>query len=162
MESGDLAPGRADAIERGHEATKLVPGPGAAAVPASPAELHDPALAQRNLPGGRAVGVPLERCVEVRRSAASFLTRPISLEDLGFVLEMAAGPLEREPGLEVRLVVHRVRDLSPGLYRYDGARHALELLREGDLRTSMTRVCLGQRKAGRAAVSLAVTPVNED
>jgi SagB-type dehydrogenase family enzyme len=154
VRSAELQPGREDAIERGHEATKLVPGPAHAGGDASLAEPLGSGLAARALPAARSVDVPLEHCIKVRRSASRFLARPISLEDLAFVLEIAAGhrALERAPGLEVWLVVHRVRDLAPGLYRYDGTRHALDPLREGDMRTSMTRACLAQRKAGSAAV----------
>jgi SagB-type dehydrogenase family enzyme len=145
----------AGAIGRGHEATKLVPGPGASEVPDPVGEPSDGRDAL-DLPEARSVGVALGRCIEVRRSASHFLSRPILLEDLGFVLEMAAGHprLARAPGVELRVVVHRVRNLAPGLYRYEPTAHALSPLRQGAMRPAMSRACLGQKKAASAAVGI--------
>ena len=72
------------------------------------------------------------------------------------MLEMARGHdlLRRTPGVEIHLVAHGVRDLAPGLYRYEPAVPRLGLVRSGDLRSAMKRACLGQAKAGEAAAGL--------
>jgi SagB-type dehydrogenase family enzyme len=149
-----LLPHLEGALERGHEATKLVPGSREPEGPHSAEGLPGPAGPTRALPPAPAPGIALERCIELRRSAARFLEQPITLEDISFVLEMAAGhsTLERAPGLELRLVVHRVRDLAPGVYQYDPSAHALRRLREAEMGAAMVRICLAQKRAGTAAV----------
>ncbi|MDH3214027.1 MAG: SagB/ThcOx family dehydrogenase [Myxococcales bacterium] len=145
-------PARADAPERYHEATKLVPTAARWRLPeeAWPERRSDAGVA---LPTGYAVPrTTVEETIRKRRSAERFGDGPLSLEELAFVLEMAGGhtALQRAPGVEVHLVAHRVRDLGPGHYRYDRDARRLVLIRAGDLRASMTSACLGQEKAGAA------------
>ena len=82
-----------------------------------------------------------------------FEVKALRLADLSFVLEVARAnaALERSAGVELYLAVHRVNGLAPGLYRYVPG-HRLVPLRKGDLSAAMVRACLGQKKAGRAAV----------
>jgi SagB-type dehydrogenase family enzyme len=98
----------------------------------------------------------LEAAIRIRRSTQRFEPQPLTLEDLGYVLEMANGhsALERSAGVDVYLVVHRVNRLAPGLYRYDRSQHALVTLRSAPMIDDFTRVCLGQDKAGSAAVGV--------
>jgi SagB-type dehydrogenase family enzyme len=62
--------------------------------------------------------------------------------------------LARSENVDVYLVVNRVASLEPGLYRYDRDHHQLIAHRIGNLAQDFTRVCLGQKKAGRAAVGV--------
>ena len=100
-----------------------------------------------------------------RRSARVFEPPPVSLPDLAFVLKAAQGnpSLERAPGVELYLAAHAVEGLDPGVYRYrpagspgstgpDG--HRLVVVRKAELRDALVKVCLGQEKAGSAAVGL--------
>jgi len=164
-------PQRGPAPERYHEATKLVPaaspppgasgtrGEGAPRGATDAVEIAQPAASSLLLPKGiPSPPTSVDATIRVRRSTRSFESSPLSLEDLGFVLEMAKGhaALERAPGVELLVVVHRVKDLGAGLYRYDSRAHALATLRTGDLREALTRTCLGQEKAGLAGVALAM------
>jgi SagB-type dehydrogenase family enzyme len=98
----------------------------------------------------------LEQAIQVRRSTTRFDPSTLALADLGQILEMAHGhsALSLNQQVDVYLVVHRVEALDPGLYRYDRDRHRLVRLRPGALVADFTRVCLGQDKAGTAAVGV--------
>ncbi|WP_426516689.1 hypothetical protein ACPPVQ_18625 [Diaminobutyricibacter sp. McL0618] len=58
------------------------------------------------------------------------------------------------PSLDIYLVVYDVSGIAPGLYRYDMQAHALGLLREGDFRSTMRTVIVGQPATASAAVSV--------
>jgi SagB-type dehydrogenase family enzyme len=144
--------------ERYHAATQLVRGAAAGARAAIPA-----AAAWRARESDRAlparVGAPamrLEDAIQIRRSTARFDAQAISLDDLALILELAHGhaALARSPGIELGVVVHRVASLAPGLYRYDREGHRLGERKSGSLVDAFTRVCLGQPKAGSAAVGV--------
>jgi SagB-type dehydrogenase family enzyme len=140
---------------RYHEATKLVPG---AAEPSRPPAGGDPGLPSVS---GVALGADdaapptaVGETIRQRRSALEFRREPIAKGALGFALKTARGhpALERAPGVDVLLAVHRVEGLEAGLYRYEPGAHRLALLRRGDLGGPMVRACGGQEKAGEAAV----------
>jgi SagB-type dehydrogenase family enzyme len=158
---------RGSITERYHSATKLVPQGEAVARFAMPKDLASRVL-EPNLPlPACAVGpaVKLEDAIQIRRSTARFESGRLSLADLGHVLEMAHGhaSLARSGNVDVYLVVHRVEALEPGLYRYDRDHHRLVAHRTGSLVGHFTRVCLGQEKAGTAAVGvLMVARLGED
>jgi len=154
-----------DAPERYHAATRLVPaasGEGSARAPDPPAP--SPAAEERGdegsgppLPEPRRPDMPVEQAIEVRRSTRRFLEKALSPRDLAFVLEAAVGhlALRRAPGVELRLVVHRVEDLAPGLYRVEAGGRRLRPLRREPLADALVAACLGQEKAGSAAVGIA-------
>jgi SagB-type dehydrogenase family enzyme len=138
------------AVERYHEATKLVPGravPAAAA--ATPVE-PPPQEAALTLPTPPAPTLPVARAIQQRRSARGFREDVITLEALSFASAMARGP-----GLGVRLVAHRVHGLAPGLYESLPGAHALRTLRAGSLEGQLVRACLFQERAGSAAAAFA-------
>jgi SagB-type dehydrogenase family enzyme len=116
-------------------------------------------VSEPNLPlPARAAGpaMTLEGAIQIRRSTARFESGRLSLADLAQVLEMAHGhaSLARSGNVDVYLVVHRVEALDPGLYRYDRDHHRLVTHRTGSLVGDFTRVCMGQEKAGAAAVGV--------
>jgi SagB-type dehydrogenase family enzyme len=139
-----------------HLATKLAPG--------SEARTPEAGMRRRTsnanlkLPRGVASAASLAWAIEERRSAARFRDEPISLADLSFLLELAQGNTAATlaPWVDLRAVVHRVADLAPGVYGYAPDAHALAMLRGGDQRGAMRRACLGQEKAGSAAVGFAM------
>lgn len=158
--AGVASPAGRSAIERFHEATKLVPvagqadssaafDPGSAGASASE---HAPVLLPLPAPGERPA-MSLEEAIGRRRSADRFDSAAMRSGELGFVLEMAWGApgLEWAKGLDLYWVVHRVEGLAPGLYRGNADRGALVSLHPGPLADRLVRVCLGQRKAGAAA-----------
>jgi len=144
--------------ERYHAATKLVPRAGSVApLPLPAAPLPRSGEPRVPLPAAAAgSAMTLEAAIEIRRSTRRFEARKLSLEDLGQILEIAHGhaALARSAGVELWLVVHRVEGLARGLYRYDRDRHALLVAQTRSLVGDFTRVCLGQDKAGSAAVGV--------
>ncbi|MBW1687943.1 MAG: SagB/ThcOx family dehydrogenase [Deltaproteobacteria bacterium] len=147
---GELA--RAPVPERYHEATKLVPGEGAASRSASLPETIAPSGPAVNLKSGTAPRATLAQAI--RASALAFRREPAALDALAFALKTARGhtALERAPGVDLQLAVHRVAGLASGVYRYESAEHRLVLLRSGDLSEAMVRASIGQEMAGEAAV----------
>ncbi len=149
---------RGGAPDRYHQATKLTPAPTARP------KLQALAPRVRAAPGmvlvkGRTnPRIAVEETIRNRRSASVFHNEPMALADLAFVLEMARGydSLRRTPGVEIHVVVHRVRDLASGIYRYEPEGPRLGLVRAGNLRLEMESACLGQEKAGEAAAGLAM------
>lgn len=171
-----------DAPERYHAATRLLPATGAEAPPhgdaatagdGDPAEA--PAATEPAAPAGEAdggaqgeavalaprrdPGLSIERAIRKRRSAQRFADGPVSAEDLGFVLGAALGPAAAaRPPLELLVFVHRARGAAAGLYRARRAASGaaeLVLLRQDALDEALVDVCLGQEKAGQAAVGIA-------
>jgi SagB-type dehydrogenase family enzyme len=143
---------------RYHECTKLVPLAGQEASPPEEPEPRAPGAASLALP---ALEHRPERsvtdCIWARRSALRFGAGALALWELGFVLEMARGaPALSSPELELRLVVHRVEGVAPGLYRYVPDAHGLELLEARSLAGPLERACLYQDKAASASVAFLV------
>jgi SagB-type dehydrogenase family enzyme len=158
---------RGPIAERYHSATKLIPQGEAVTPFAMPKDLVSRGLEPNHPLPARAAGpaMKLEDAIQIRRSTARFEPERLSLADFGHVLEMAHGhaSLARSGNVDVYLVVHRVEALEPGLYRYDRDHHRLVAHRTGSLVRDFTGVCLGQEKAGTAAVGvLMVARLGED
>ena len=144
--------------ERFHEATKLLPArtpatiSGASSASSSNTVVESAAPIELPLPASSAMRVTSS--IRRRRSAGAFDSLPVSLGDLSFVLQAAQGnrALERTTGVELDLVVHAVVGVEPGVYRYQPVSHRLVPLRKGGLRKEMVAACLGQAKAGSAAI----------
>jgi SagB-type dehydrogenase family enzyme len=139
-----------------HLATKLSPG---SAVWSAEADARRTASSGTlELPRRVPSAASLAWAIEERRSAARFRDVPISLSDLSFILELAQGnsAATLAPWIDLRLVVHRVADLAPGVYGYAPDAHALAAVRGGEMRGAMRRACLGQEKAESAAVGFAM------
>lgn len=149
---------RGSITERYHAATKLVRADAALAAAAVSMDLAARASEpSRALPARAASpAMKLEDAIQIRRSTARFSAAKLSLADLAQILEMAHGhaALARSPGVDVYLVVHRVEALEAGLYRYEPAGQRLVAQRSGSLVDDFTRVCLGQDKAGSAALGV--------
>jgi len=111
----------------------------------------------------------LSDAIARRESRRRFLTEPLTLEELAFLLWSTQGVRKqlheaavlrtvpsagcRHP-FETYLAVLNVAMLSPGIYRYLPIEHALVLEREPDyLREQLTAAVRGQRFAGDAAVT---------
>jgi SagB-type dehydrogenase family enzyme len=141
--------GAADAslseVERYHEATKLVPAASAPAPAGAPAHEEPPPTLRLASPAEPEL--PLARAIEQRRSARGFREEAIAQD--AFALALASA---RSPGLAVRLVVHRVDGVPPGVWEAAGP-GALAPVRAGSLEGALVRACLWQSKAGSAAVA---------
>ena len=89
--------------------------------------------------------------------------------ELGRVLWAAAGLVDGRQrthlvpgdmsGLEAYVLVHAVRELSPGRYHYDAREHALEQLALGDVRRDLAQVLLDQGDLEPYAATLVLTGV---
>ncbi len=144
-------------IERYHEATRLVPGESSPERPAHaaqpPARAPSPAARAEN---GPTPATAVVDSIRRRRSALRFEPEALGRAELDFVLGAAGGHavLRRVPGVALQLVVHRVEGLEPGLYRYVAGIDGPRLVRPGDLVRPLVRACVGQEKAGTAAVAV--------
>lgn len=111
--------------------------------------------------------------LEKRYSCRNFKTRTLKLDDLGSILWAAygkkpdclTGVTRTVPSagatypLELYLVVGEtsIDKLTSGVYHYLIDRHALELVKDSDLRPELARVCLGQDFIRQAPASLVIT-----
>lgn len=107
--------------------------------------------------------------VELRTSVREYSERPLTLEELSFLLWCTQGVKQVVPrsatfrtvpsagarhALETYLLVNRVDGLEPGLYRFLALDHQLlQLSTEPGWREALTTACLGQEMVGRSAVT---------
>lgn len=117
-----------------------------------------------------------------RRSCREYVDEPISLADVGQVLWAAQGitgsdlPRRTAPSagatypIEVYLAAGRVQGLTPGVYRYVPASHALDPVSEGsvaaesargDVRAQLAGAALGQEFLAQAAAVLIIAAAPE-
>ncbi len=108
----------------------------------------------------------LDDALRRRKSVRVFARKPLSLEQMSYLLWASNGIQRIERGHEFRtvpsagalypvetyLVVHNVEGVAPGVYHYAIREHALEELRTGDLRRDITCAALGQKMCANAAV----------
>lgn len=144
--------------ERYHAATALAPG---GAFTARVMERPRKTLAARGraLPERDPPVASVAWAIVERRSAADFEAEPLVLADLAFLLRIARGnpAAVLAPGIEVRVLAHRVDGLEPGVYRYVPETHRLVPLATGEPIADATRsACGGQERAGTAAVGFAM------
>jgi len=109
--------------------------------------------------------------LEDRRSKRNYAARPLSRAQLSALLHAAQGiTLERlafraAPSagalypIELYPVIHAVEGLSRGIYHYAVREHALEYVRAGDFRGSVTRAGLYQGFLGDAGVCFVLSAV---
>ncbi len=120
--------------------------------------------------------VPLDHVIGRRRSRRRFGDKPLSLEELSFLLWATQGvqrviregyaALRTVPSagarhpFETYLLVQRVEGLEPGLYKYLAVQHQLcHLGAVPNMAERVTEACLGQQFVGQAAVVFAWTAV---
>jgi SagB-type dehydrogenase family enzyme len=110
-----------------------------------------------------------------RRSVRSFSSKPLSMDDLSFLLWASTGVQRSERGYEFRtapsagalypietyLIVNSVEDLEKALYHYDIEAHALEEIKVGDFAEEMAHAALEQKMCINAQVVLVWTSVFE-
>lgn len=116
--------------------------------------------------------ISLFEAISSRRSHRRFDLSPLTLNELTFLLWATQGvqrvirdgvaSLRTVPSagarhpFETYLIVNRVTDLEPGLYRYLVLDHKLCFLRsDPEFPTKVTEACLGQEFVGQAAVVFA-------
>jgi len=120
--------------------------------------------------------VSVSDAIASRRSHRRFNASPLTLSELAFLLWATQGvqrvvrdgvaSLRTVPSagarhpFETYLIVNRVTDLEPGLYRYLFLDHKLCFLRsDPEFPAKVTEACLGQEFVGQAAVVFAWTTI---
>lgn len=99
--------------------------------------------------------VTVEVALSRRRSVRSYAHKPLGLFEVGQILWAAQGKTGKTYGrtapsagatypMELFLFVGNVEGLSPGIYRYLNAEHALESIDAGDRRQELAGAALGQ------------------
>ena len=138
----------------------------------------------KNYPSAKVVSLPrnypaesftITEALKRRRSIRSFSSKPLSLDDLSFLLWASIGVQRTERGYEFRtapsagalfpietyLVVNNVDGLGKGLYHYGVEKHALEELETGDFAEKLARAALSQNMCRNAQAVLIWTAVFE-
>jgi SagB-type dehydrogenase family enzyme len=158
VEVGRAGGGARTEWERYHEATRLTPGEPPAAPPHPASEPVGGRGEVVALPEAPPPATSVDDAIRVRRSAMAFREDPVARTDFAAALRTIRGDpgLERVPGVDVLLVVHRVEGLAPGVYRLEPGSARLARLRQADLRKALVDACAGQEKAGAAAVGFAL------
>ncbi|MFW9906172.1 MAG: SagB/ThcOx family dehydrogenase [Candidatus Thorarchaeota archaeon] len=119
--------------------------------------------------------IPLIRAINNRKSRRGYTNDLLTLEELSFLLWVTQGVREidfdrrhgniettkrtvpsggsRHP-FETYLIINRVEDIQPGIFRYLAVEHKLceVAYKNSDLPDKITESCHGQKFAGRAAV----------
>jgi len=130
------------------------------------------------IPLSRKLPIQSLRIVEVlrsRRSIRSFSHRPLSIDDLSFLLWASTGVQRTERGYEFRtapsagalypietyLIVNNVVRLEKALYHYNVEEHALEELKVGNFAEKIAQAALEQKICVDASVVLIWTAVFE-
>lgn len=126
-----------------------------------------------DLPPPGVVTLPLDEILKKRKSTRRFSQKPVTLQELSFILWASTGIQRREQGFEFRtapsagalypietyLVVHNVEDIPRGVYHYCIKDHVLEELQLGDFRRSITDAALGQNWCFECAVVFVWTAI---
>ncbi len=107
----------------------------------------------------------IEEALIQRRSIRDYQDEPLSLAEVSQLLWAAQGITSDWGGrtapsagalypLEVCLVVRKVEDISPGVYRYIPEGHKLERIVEGDISSQLARAAISQNFIKEAPVNL--------
>jgi SagB-type dehydrogenase family enzyme len=123
------------------------------------------------LPPPRSKGhLSIESALSLRRSVRSYSKQPLSLNELSQLLWAAQGINSRDTRrtapsagalypLELYLVAGLTTDISPGVYRYSSEQHALNLIKESDLRPALSGAALNQECIAAAPACFVITGV---
>ncbi len=120
-----------------------------------------------------AEGISLDQTLKQRKSIRDFRQKPISKEQLSYLLWASTGIQRIEDGyefgfpqsggprtapsagalypIETYLIVNDVRELETGVYHYSIKSHQLEQLKQGEFRQEIAAAALGQGMCATAA-----------
>lgn len=115
----------------------------------------------------------IEQAIAQRRSVRDYADRALQLDELNRLLHYTTGINDSRWGsglrstpssgalypVETYLVIHAVEGVARGIYHYNVRDHALEQMRAGDFRQSITDAALGQEFFGKAGVVFVLTGV---
>lgn len=126
----------------------------------------------RNFPTN---SLPVVEALKKRKSVRSFSPKPLSLDDLSFLLWASTGIQRTERGYEFRtapsagalypietyFIANNVENLAKALCHYDIAAHALEELKLGNFAKEIAHAALEQKMCINAPVVLIWTAIFE-
>jgi SagB-type dehydrogenase family enzyme len=115
----------------------------------------------------------LDNTLRKRKSIRQFSQKPLTLEEVSYLLWASTGIQREEYGYELRtapsagalypletyLIGNNVDRLSKGVYHYSIKEHTLEELRLGDFREKITSAALGQIMCSECAAVFAWTAI---
>ncbi|MFO7676845.1 MAG: SagB/ThcOx family dehydrogenase [Thermoplasmatota archaeon] len=107
----------------------------------------------------------LHQAILTRKSIRDFSQKPLSLEQLSYLLWASTGIQRIEKGfafrtapsagalypIETYLVINNVEEIPQGVYHYNISDHYLEELKKGDCRSAITEAALNQPMCSTAA-----------
>ncbi|MCX7796657.1 MAG: SagB/ThcOx family dehydrogenase [bacterium] len=117
--------------------------------------------------------VSVEEAILKRRSIRDYRNEPLTILEVSQILWSAQGITDRRMGfrtapsagalypLEVYIVVGKVKDLLPGVYKYRPENHDIVLASSGDKRLDLYRVSLMQDCIRNAPVVIVISAVFE-
>lgn len=119
--------------------------------------------------------VSVEEAIFKRRSIRRYRDEPLTLDEVsqllwaagGKTIDGITGATRAYPSaggiypLEIYLVAGNIQGLDAGIYHYRWKDHSIALVREGDVRDSLTKAALGQTMVSAAPASLVFTAVYE-
>jgi len=148
----------------------------------SPPRITDRPSAYKDYPGCKKIPLPkpdlsqgpsLASLLSARRSVRDYLSKPIDIEQLSYLLWASDGVSGKAYGylfrtapsagalypVETYLVINRVTDLEPGVYHYCVPDHCLHAIRLGIFADDIADAALGQRMCAEASVVFVWTAV---
>ncbi|MBC7074044.1 SagB/ThcOx family dehydrogenase [Candidatus Parcubacteria bacterium] len=117
--------------------------------------------------------VSVEEALLKRRSVRSFKEEPLTLKEISQILWAAQGITEPSFGgrtapsagalypIEIYLIVKNVKELSPGVYKYQPENHSLVFLFEEKISSQLADAALGQSFIAKAPAVLVIAGVFE-
>ncbi|MBC7320597.1 SagB/ThcOx family dehydrogenase [bacterium] len=115
----------------------------------------------------------VEEAILKRRSVREYKDEPLTILEISQILWSAQGITDKRMGfrstpsagalypLEIYVVVGRVKDLEPGIYKYRPEKHDIVLVSSGDKRIDLYRVSLMQDCIRRAPIAVVISAVFE-
>jgi len=119
--------------------------------------------------------VSVEEAISKRKSIRSYKDKSLSISEVSQMLWSAGGKRTdatsgasrtfpsaggRYP-FEIYLFAGNVKGIPPGLYHYEWEKHELKILKEGDLRGGLAKVCLGQNFVNEAPATIVFTGIEK-
>ena len=117
-----------------------------------------------SLPQPETMHLSLDQGLLKRKSTRQYSEKPLTIEQLSYLVWASTGIQRIENGfhfrtvpsagatypIETYLTVNNVTGVKPGLYHYAIVAHALETLKEGDIRQDVKDAAMGQRICAEA------------
>ena len=118
-------------------------------------------------------GIILEEAIEKCRSLRDYSAKAIDMKQLSQLLYAANGITGKAYGqhlrsapsagalypFEIYIIVNNVRDLPKGIYHYSVLDHSLEILKQGDFSSQITKAGLDQAMLGNSAVTFVMSAI---